>query len=276
MFSAIRRQTARPINVNYLCHEAAEWRPVHEAGWARRLKPYYAELGVDSEMYSPNNFIPTFGNAHCALIEEIQPEVVTFHFGLPSKYLLVRVRKTGVKIMSSTTTVEEAEWLEEAGCDAIIAQRLEAGGHRGMFLRHKIDGQVGTMALVPQIVDAVKVPVIAAGGIGDPRGVAAAFALGASAVQVGTAFLFCEEASISPLYRQAVMAARPEQTLITNIFTGRPARVLETRIVEELVQSQEICRPFLSLWLALLRCVPHPNRAGVQISRRCGVVGPRA
>jgi nitronate monooxygenase len=207
---------------------------VREAAWVQSLKPYYAELGLDSEAPLPHNLIQTFGDAYCEVIEEIKPEVVSFHFGLPIKYLLERVRRSGAKIASSATTVEEACWLEEAGCDAIIAQGFEAGGHRGSFLRGKVDPQVGTMALVPQILDAVRVPVIAAGGISDPRGVAAAFALGASAVQVGTSFMFCSEANIPPLYRRALRVAQPDQTVITNVFTGRPARVLETRIVREL------------------------------------------
>jgi nitronate monooxygenase len=261
IFSEIRRQTTKPINVNFLCHEAAEWNPVREARWVQCLKPYYAELGVDSEMRPPNNLIQTFGNAHCALIEEMKPEVVSFHFGVPAKHLLERVRKTGAKIISSATKVEEAEWLEEAGCDAIIAQGLEAGGHRGTFLRHKIDAQVGTMALVPQIVDSVKVPVIAAGGISDRRGVAAAFALGASAVQVGTAFLFCEEANISPVYRRALKVARPEQTVVTNVFTGRPARALETRIVREVgpITKEAPAFPLAANALAPLRAVSEPH-----------------
>jgi nitronate monooxygenase len=261
IFSEIRRVTSKPINVNFLCHDAAERNLACEDAWVQCLKPYYAELGLDSEPGSLNIPLPTFGNAHCALLEEITPEVVSFHFGLPPKQLLERVRRTGAKIVSSATTVEEAEWLEEAGCDAIIVQGIEAGGHRGMFLHQKIDAQVGTMALVPQVVDAVKVPVIAAGGIGDPRGVAAAFALGASAVQVGTAFLFCEEANIPPLYRQAVRAARPDQTLITNVFTGRPARVLETRIVRELgpMASNVPAFPLAGVALAPLRAASEPR-----------------
>jgi nitronate monooxygenase len=261
IFSEIRRQTSKPINVNFLCHEAAEWNPVHGAAWVQCLKPYYAELGVDCEIGPPHNLIQTFGNAHCALIEEIKPEVVSFHFGLPAKHLLERVRRTGAKIMSSATTVEEAAWLEEAGCDAIIAQGFEAGGHRGTFLRDNIDAQVGTMALVPQIVDAVRVPVIAAGGIGDPRGVAAAFALGASAVQVGTAFLFCSEANISPLYRGALRVAQADQTVLTNVFTGRLARVLETRIVRELgpISKDVPAFPLAAAALAPLRATSEAN-----------------
>jgi len=261
IFSEIRRRTSKPINVNFLCHESPARNSACEDAWVQRLTPYYAELGLAFDAGRPSIPVPAFGSAHCALLEEITPEVVSFHFGLPPKHLLERVRKTGAKIVSSATTVEEAEWLEEAGCDAIIAQGLEAGGHRGTFLRNKVDAQVGTMALVPQIVDAVKVPIIAAGGIGDPRGVAAAFALGASAVQVGTAFLFCEEANVSPLYRQAVRAARPEQTLVTNVFTGRPARVCETRIVRELgpIANNVPDFPLAAAPLAPLRAASEPH-----------------
>jgi nitronate monooxygenase len=260
-FFEIRRRTSKPINANFLCHEPAEWNPVHHATWAQCLEPYYAELGVDSEMCPPNDLIQTFGDAHCALIEEIKPEVVSFHFGLPAKHLLERVRQTGAKVMSSATTVEEAAWLEEAGCDAIIAQGFEAGGHRGTFLRDNIDAEVGTMALVPHIVDAVRVPVIAAGGIGDPRGVAAAFALGASAVQVGTAFLACNEANISPLYRKALRVAQSHKTVITNVFTGRPARALETRIVRELgpIAKEVSVFPLAVAALAPLRATSEPH-----------------
>ena len=261
MLSEIRRRTSKPINVNFLCHESPERNPASEDAWAGNLMPYYAELGLASDQSLFGTLVPTFGAAHCDLLDEIRPEVVSFHFGLPPEDLLERVRKTGAKIVSSATTVEEAEWLEKAGCDAIIAQGLEAGGHRGTFLHGESGAQVGTMALVPQVVDAVKVPVIAAGGIGDQRGVAAAFALGASAVQVGTAFLFCEEANVSPLYRQAVRAARPEQTLITNIFTGRPARVRETRIVRELgpIAKNVPAFPLAAAPLAPLRAASEPN-----------------
>jgi nitronate monooxygenase len=272
MFSEIRQRTSKPVNVNFLCHEAPKRNPVSEDAWIGCLMPYYAELGLASDQNLLSILVPTFGTAHCDLLDEIRPEVVSFHFGLPPGPLLERVRKTGAKIISSATTVEEAEWLEEAGCDAIIAQGLEAGGHRGTFLHDKVDAQVGTMALVPQIVDAVKVPVIAAGGIADQRGVAAAFALGASAVQVGTAFLFCEEANVSPLYRQAVRAARPEQTLITNIFTGRPARVRETRIVRELgpIARNLPAFPLAAAPIAPLRAASEPHGCTDFVPLWCG------
>ncbi|QOZ07580.1 nitronate monooxygenase family protein [Bradyrhizobium sp. CCBAU 51765] len=230
----IRRRTPKPLNLNFLCHEAPTRDRRREEAWLQRLTRYYRELGLTTEQSASGPPIPVFGSAHCDLLEEISPEVVSFHFGLPPKHLLERVRRTGAKIVSSATIVEEALWLEDSGCDAIIAQGFEAGGHRGTFLHRDPTRQVGLMALVPQIVDAVRVPVIAAGGIADPRGVAAAFALGASGVQVGTAFLFCEEANVSPLYREAARSTPPEQTVITNIFTGRPARVCDTRVVREL------------------------------------------
>jgi len=169
----------------------------------------------------------------CDLVLEFQPEVVSFHFGLPDKNLLARVRRTGAKIISSATSVDEARWLEDQGCDAIVAQGYEAGGHRGMFLTSDVSTQIGTMALVPQVVDAVRVPVIAAGGIADARGIVAAFALGAVAVQIGTAYLHCPEVQISPMYREGLKNAKDNETAITNVFTGRPARGIVNRLVRE-------------------------------------------
>src|SRR5205823_8092867 len=167
-------------------------------------------------------------------VRSLKPAVVSFHFGLPPKQLLDRVRAAGSRIISSATTVEEAQWLEAEGCDAVIAQGLEAGGHRGMFLAKDVASQVGTLALTPQIVDAVKIPVIAAGGIGDARGIVAAFALGASAVQIGTAYLRCPESRTSAVHRRALEHAREDQTAVTNVITGRPARGIITRLIQEL------------------------------------------
>ena len=174
----------------------------------------------------------------------VHPEVVSFHFGLPDKDLLHRIRSAGVKILSSATSVDEARWLEDQGCDAIIAQGLEAGGHRGMFLTEDVSTQVGTMALMPQVVDAVRVPVIAAGGIADARGIVAAFALGAAAVQIGTAYLHCPEAQISPIYRQALKGTRDTETAITNVFTGRPARAIVNRFIREVGPMSDVAPEF--------------------------------
>ncbi|MNI52538.1 Nitronate monooxygenase [compost metagenome] len=189
---------------------------------------------MDFDAPTPVSNRAPFDDVTCQIVEELRPEVVSFHFGLPEKSLLDRVKATGAKVLSSATTVEEAIWLEQHGCDAIIAMGNEAGGHRGMFLADDVSRQVGLFALLPQIVDAVKVPVIAAGGIADARGVAAAFVLGASAVQVGTAYLFTPEAKVSASHHQALRTAKESDTALTNLFTGRPARGIFNRVMREL------------------------------------------
>jgi nitronate monooxygenase len=175
-----------------------------------------------------------FDEAKCEIVEDLKPEVVSFHFGLPARALLDRVKAAGSVVIASATTVAEARWLDEQGCDAIIAQGFEAGGHRGMFLSDDVATQVGSLALVPQVVDAVTVPVIAAGGIGDGRGIAAVFALGAAGALVGTAYLFTPEATISDLHRAALQAPDNNATALTNLFSGRPARGLVNRLMREI------------------------------------------
>jgi nitronate monooxygenase len=239
----IRQRTSRSINVNFFCHKPPRPDPAREARWMERLKPYYDELGVDPAP-NPAAIRKPFDEPLCNLIEEFAPEVVSFHFGLPEPYLLQRVMATGAKVLSSANSVKEARWLEDRGCDAIIAQGFEAGGHQAMFLTDNISTQVGTMALVPQVVDAVKVPVIAAGGIADARGIAAAFALGASGVQIGTAYLFCPEATIGPVHRDALKTARENETALTNVFTGRPARGIMNRAMREMGPMSEVAPEF--------------------------------
>jgi len=229
----IRQRVSAPINLNFFCHRQPEPHPAAEAVWRGRLAPYYAEFGLDPNATPAGVGRNPFNEEACGIVEEYRPEIVSFHFGLPEEPLLERVRRTGAKIIASATTVAEARWLEERGCDAIIAQGAEAGGHRGVFLEEDISTQPGTMALVPQVVDAVSVPVIAAGGISDGRGVAASFMLGASAVQVGTAYLQSPEALIGPLHKEALANARDDRTVLTNVFTGRPARGLVNRIIRE-------------------------------------------
>ncbi|HEU4727170.1 MAG TPA: nitronate monooxygenase [Kofleriaceae bacterium] len=232
-----RQHTARPINVNFFCHSTPVADPAREAAWRARLEPYYRELGVDPGAPIPSASRAPFNDALCRIVEEHRPEIVSFHFGLPEPALLARVRQAGARIVSSATTVDEARWLEDRGCDAIIAQGAEAGGHRGIFLGDPLGDlatQAGTMALVPQVVDAVKVPVIAAGGIADARGIVAAFALGAAAAQLGTAYLFCPEARVSAPHRAALRQAKDNATAITNVFTGRPARGIVNRAMREL------------------------------------------
>jgi nitronate monooxygenase len=230
----IRAATAQPINVNFFTHVPPAPDPARQAAWHRKLQRFYTELGLDAAAPAALPARNPFDETYCAVVERYRPEVVSFHFGLPGAELLDRVRRTGAKIIASATTVAEARWLAERGVDAVIAMGLEAGGHRGNFLTDDMSTQVGTMALVPQVVDAVKVPVIAAGGIADRRGVRAAIALGASAVQVGTAYLFTPEARVSALYLEALRSARDDSTALTNLFTGRPARGIMTRLMREL------------------------------------------
>jgi nitronate monooxygenase len=231
---AIRRQTTQPFNVNFFCHDKPEVSAEREARWRATLAPYFAELGVDASAIEGGAGRVPFGAEIVDVLAEFRPPVVSFHFGLPSAELVARVRDWGAKVLSSATTVDEARWLEARGVDAIIAQGLEAGGHRGLFLRDDLTTQLGTMALVPQIVEVVNVPVIAAGGIADARGVQASIALGAAGVQVGTAYLLCPEATTSPLHRAALKSDAARVTAITNVFTGRPSRGIMNRIVREL------------------------------------------
>jgi nitronate monooxygenase len=229
----IRQRVTAPVNMNFFCHTPDEPDPAREAGWKQRLSSYYRELGLDpAAPFSAANRAP-FDAAMCELVEELKPEVVSFHFGLPDQALLKRVKAAGCLVISSATIVREAIWLEQHGADVIIAQGAEAGGHRGMFLTDDIAEQPGTFALVPQVVDAVKVPVIAAGGIADGRGIAAAFALGASGVQIGTAYLRCPESRVTGPARIALAEARDDATVITNVMTGRPARGVRNRVMRE-------------------------------------------
>lgn len=250
-----------PLNLNFFCHRPPATDGERAIRWKQALKPYYEEVGADFGATTPVSNRAPFDEAGCALVEDCKPAVVSFHFGLPAPELLARVKASGAKVLSSATTVEEACWLESHGCDAIIAMGYEAGGHRGMFLSDDLTTQIGTLALVPQVADAVKVPVIAAGGIGDARGVVAAFALGASAVQVGTAYLFCPEAKVSAAHRQALHSAQASDTALTNLFTGRPARGINTRIMRELGPMSPLAPAFPLAGGALmpLRAISEPQ-----------------
>ncbi len=229
----VRAGTRRPINVNFFCHANPAEDPAQHSGWLERLAPYYIEAGLDPGMQLTPSGRSPFGAGACEIVETYRPEVVSFHFGLPEDSLLERVRSAGAKVIASATTVAEARWLADKGVNAVIAMGAEAGGHRGNFLTQDMSQQVGTFALLPQVVDAVSVPVIAAGGIADRRGVEAAFALGAAAVQVGTAYLFTPEAKISDVHRRALQdPGRP--TALTNLFTGRPARGIVNRLMTDL------------------------------------------
>jgi nitronate monooxygenase len=231
---AIRAQARGPVNVNFFCHEPPVPDAAREAAWRAVLAPYYEEYGIDPVSIPSGPGRRSFGAEHADLLDELRPAVVSFHFGLPSADLLARVRATGARIFSSATTVEEARWLEAHGVDAIVAQGLEAGGHRGHFLSADLSMQAGTFALLPQIVRAVRVPVIAAGGIVDRVTVRAALALGAAAVQAGTVYLLAPEATTSAVHRAAVRAPDATHTALTNLFSGRPARGIVNRLMRDL------------------------------------------
>ena len=244
----VRGQCRGPLNLNFFCHKMPD--RVDDAAWRALLRPYYEEYGV--EPGDGDALRLPFDAAMCEAVEELQPEVVSFHFGLPKKELLDRVKATGAVILSSATTVEEAQWLVERGVDAVIAQGFEAGGHTGRFLGSDPAEAMGLFALLPQIVDAVSVPVIAAGGIADGRGIAAAFMLGASAVQLGTAYLHTPEAKISETHRARLVGGR---TVFTNLLSGGLARGLRGRLIDDLgpVRSEAPPYPLASAALAPIR-----------------------
>ncbi len=232
--ATIRALTDKPYNVNFFCHRPPPPDAAREAAWRAALRPYYEELGIEADAPAAGPSREPFDAAAAGVLAEFRPPVVSFHFGLPSEDLLGRVRGWGAKILSTATTAEEARWLEARGVDAVIAQGWEAGGHRGTFLPEDLDSQVGTFALVSQVTRAVRVPVIAAGGIADAGGVAAALALGAAGVQVGTAYLLCPECTTSAPHRAALQSAAAHTTAVTNVFSGRRARGIVNRLMREL------------------------------------------
>ena len=227
--SAIAAQTAKPINVNFFCHIPPAFNAERDAIWKTVLAPYYRALGIDPETIpaAPGR-APSFDAEAAALLSEFKPAVVSFHFGLPSQELVAEVKRAGSKILSSATTVDEAVWLETHGADAIIAQGLEAGGHRGMFLSEELTTQVGTLALVPQILEKVRIPVIAAGGIADARGVVAALALGAEGVQMGSRMVSAAESPVHPNWKAAIVGAAETDTVFLNRFSKPGLRALKT------------------------------------------------
>jgi nitronate monooxygenase len=232
--TALGNATTAPFAVNFFCHPPPRADADRDARWRKALAPYYEELGVEPLLTSPENPRIAFNSDAADVLTAFKPRVVSFHFGLPSPDLVARVKSWGAKVLSTATTVEEALWLEARGVDVIVAQGAEAGGHRGMFLTDDLSTQIGTLALVPQIVRAVRVPVVAAGGIADARGVAAALELGAAGVQAGTAYLLCHETATGAAYRAALKSPSASHTALTNVFTGRPARAILNRLMREI------------------------------------------
>ncbi len=233
-FDEVRSSTARPFIINFFAHHTPVYPSDDAATMREQLAIYYAELGLGQALTLSASPMRSFDAATLQAVLRLQPEIVSFHFGLPAQDMLDALRSAGSTILCSATTVAEARQLQAAGVDAIIAQGCDAGGHRGTFGKPLDAGSIGTFSLIPQVVDAVSVPVIAAGGIADGRGVAAAFALGASGVQMGTAFLLCPESAASPIHREALQQAREDGTILTRAFTGRPARAIVNRFVAEM------------------------------------------
>ena len=242
--TAIRAQTRKPFNVNFFCHVPPKPDAARAAAWLALLAPYFDELGVDATAIPAAPARAPFTVAIADMVEEFAPPVMSFHFGLPSVDLLARVRSWGSMILSSATTVEEARWLESRGVDAIIAQGVEAGGHRGIFLSNDLSSQSTTLDLVLAIVSTVNVPIIAAGGIAGPQDVALATHAGAAGVQVGTSYLLCPEATTSKVHRAALTSDAAQHTALTNVFSGRPARGIMNRLMRELGPMNAAAPPF--------------------------------
>lgn len=251
----IQAQTTKPFNLNFFCHKIPKVDERAAVEWQSLFADFYREFGIDPREISPGPARQPFNQEMADIVSHYRPAVVSFHFGLPTEALLEQVRSTGARVLSSATTVEEAKWLARRGVDAIVAQGLEAGGHRGMFLTDDLSTQVGTFGLLPQIVRAVGVPVIAAGGIADASGVRAAFDLGAAGVQIGTAYLLCPEATTSAVHRAAIKSAEASSTALTNLFSGRPARGIVNRLMKTLgpINPNALQFPLATLASASLR-----------------------
>lgn len=239
----LRAAVDTPFNLNFFCHQMPEDDPTVTAQWRDQLQGYFSELAISPSQQSAPTRMP-FSHEIADVIEPFAPEVISFHFGLPDRALMNRIKAWGAKVLSTATTLAEAQWLEANGADAIIAQGLEAGGHRGMFLTEDLSTQVGLFSLLGQLKGKVTIPVIAAGGIADSHGVRAALMLGASAVQVGTAYLLCHQSKVSQLHRDVLQSDRRHHTALTTLFSGKPARGIVNRAMRELGSLNPLVPPF--------------------------------
>lgn len=244
----VRARTDGPLNLNFFCHRMPA--QADDLAWRELLRPYYDEYEV--EPANGESLRLPFDEQMCAVVNELKPEVVSFHFGLPDASLVDRVKRAGILVIGNATTVEEALWLQERGADAIIAQGFEAGGHTGRFLGSEPSEALGLFALLPQVANCMRAPVIAAGAIANGRAIAAAMILGASAVQLGTAFLHSPEVPISDVHRSGLREGR---TLFTNLMTGGLARGLRGRLIDDLgpVRTEVPPYPLASAALAPIR-----------------------
>lgn len=243
-----------PVNLNFFCHAMSGQDPAHEQRWHDALAPYYREFGVEAPEPSEAGARRPIDGQTVELLSQYRPRVVSFHFGLPAPQLLERIKSWGTLVMASATTLEEGRWLERHGCDIVIAQGIEAGGHRGHFLPADLSMQGSTRDLVVQFSTTLGVPIVAAGGTGSRADVETMLDAGAIAIQAGTAYLLCPEASTSPVHR-AMLCRTDASTAITNLFSGRPARGLVNRLMRELGPLSDLppAFPWASQALAPLR-----------------------
>ena len=240
----LQHATDKPINLNFFCHPIPNPDPQIELKWRKLLSPYYDKYRIkQTDIKEGSSRIP-FSSDIADLIEPFAPQLISFHFGLPDGDLLQRIKSWGTRIISSATTVAEAKWLESQGVDGVVAQGIEAGGHRGMFLREDLDDQLPTLELLQQILEEVHLPVIASGGIGDVTQIKECMSLGAAGVQVGTVYLCSREATTTKPHRKLLLSKPPCETAITNLFTGRPARGIVNKLMQDLGPLNEATPQF--------------------------------
>ncbi len=232
--ASIRANTTSVFNVNFFAHRPVDYTPEMQSKWLQVLQPYYQQFGLSEQDICHNSGRQPFNQATADLLADLKMPLVSFHFGLPEDKLLGQIKASGAKVISTATTITEAQWLQAKGVDAIIAQGLEAGGHRGMFLHDDIATQSGTFALLPNLAKAIDLPIIAAGGISDAATSQCAFSLGADAVQVGTAFLLADEAQTKAGHKAALQSRKASDTRLTNIFSGGVARGIATPFIKKL------------------------------------------
>jgi len=270
--TSITQATTNPFNLNFFCHKAPTPSDERESRWRDALQPFFTQYDLDNNDIGAGFARKPFNSDIADVIEPFKPPILSFHFGLPTPVLVERVKGWGGLVIASATTVKEALWLEENGADAIIAQGLEAGGHRGMFLSKDLTTQLGTLSLLPQIVEAVNIPVIAAGGFSNAKAVSAALLLGAIAVQLGTSYLLCNETKTSSLHRSAIKSEDSQHTAITNVFSGRPARSIVNRLVREIgpISTETPEFPLAATAVGALKQVAESNSSSDFSSLWCG------
>lgn len=259
---ALSQGTMRPYNVNFFCHSPPLPDAERMQRWTAAVRPYHVELGIDPDTIPAGPGRSPFGEEAAKLLAEFKPAVVSFHFGLPTPELLAQVKAWGATVMSSATTLQEALWLEQNGADVIIAQGAEAGGHRGLFLTEDLSTQVELRTLLRQIIGAVRCPVVATGGLATTQHVQEVLALGAAAAQIGSAYLWCTEASTSAVHRAALQTSAAKHTALTNLFTGRPARGIVNRWMRELGPISDLAPAFPLATTAVAPLRAKAERAG--------------